>query len=304
MESKSYTLSLETFQSQIPEGRYRTIGNDFILAGLDHHGEMEFMKYPVRFNGYMAFYCLEGRFTLNLNLKSYEVSEGSLIIYTPGNIAQVRAIDDKAPKNFKFIIAAASREFITSANLNFNKMYEESIIARENPCISLNDKERMILGQYYNLADSLLSLGIESQKEALKSLCSSTFYLFGAIWRDRLDTARKERKIKKTRANSIFENFLKLVAENHNTEHNVSYYAEMLLLTPKYLSKLVKEVSGKSAPEWIDSFIILEAKNMLKYSDMSIKEIAFNLHFSTVPSFYKFFRKQTGMTPADYRAIR
>ncbi|MBQ0124195.1 MAG: AraC family transcriptional regulator, partial [Bacteroidales bacterium] len=79
-------------------------------------------------------------------------------------------------------------------------------------------------------------------------------------------------------------------------------YADKLLLTPKYLSKFIKEVSGRTAPEWIDSFIILDAKNLLKYSDMSIKEIAYDMHFSSVPAFYKFFQKKTGMTPAAYRS--
>lgn len=303
MESKTYKLTVETFKSQIPNGSYRTVGDDFVLAQLGHQGILAFMRYPVRFDGYMAFYCIEGSFTLELNLKSYEVSEGSLIIYTPGNIARVFMPDDAAPMNLKFIIAATSQDFMSSMRIDFNKMYEDSLIARETPCISLNPSERKVLGEYYDLASSLLSLGTTRQVDALKSLCSSAFCMFGSIWRERLDVAMKKGVVKKTRSNVIFENFLRLVSEHHNTQHNVSFYAEMLYLTPKYLSKLVKEVSGKSAPEWIDSFIILEAKNLLKYSDMSIKEIAFNMHFSTVPSFYKFFRKHTGMTPAEFRTI-
>ena len=71
--------------------------------------------------------------------------------------------------------------------------------------------------------------------------------------------------------------------------------------TPKYLSKLVKSASGKSAHEWIDSFVILEAKNMLKYSGMSIKSIVWELNFPNQTTFYRFFKTQTGMTPSEYR---
>ena len=81
----------------------------------------------------------------------------------------------------------------------------------------------------------------------------------------------------------------------------MAFYASHLGLTPKYLSKLIKQVSGWSAPDWIDSFVILEAKNMLKYTDDSIKEIVFKLHFPNPSVFYKFFKAHTGMTPSEYR---
>jgi len=103
------------------------------------------------------------------------------------------------------------------------------------------------------------------------------------------------------RSKMIFEQFLHLVTEYHNSERGMSFYAEKLCLSPKYLSKLVKNVSGRSAPDWIDSFVILEAKNMLKYSDLAIKEIVYKLHFPNQSVFYKFFKNHTGMTPSEYR---
>ena len=74
-------------------------------------------------------------------------------------------------------------------------------------------------------------------------------------------------------------------------------------MTPKYLSKLVRKTSGRSAPEWIDAFVILEAKSMLRYSDMNVKEIVARLNFPDQSSFYKFFRARTGMTPRQYRKM-
>jgi AraC-like DNA-binding protein len=81
----------------------------------------------------------------------------------------------------------------------------------------------------------------------------------------------------------------------------MAFYADKMCLTPKYLSKLVKEASGRSAPDWVDSFVILEAKNLLKYTDLAIKEIVFRLHFPNQSVFYKFFKAHTGMTPSEYR---
>ncbi|MBO5978972.1 MAG: AraC family transcriptional regulator [Bacteroidales bacterium] len=72
-------------------------------------------------------------------------------------------------------------------------------------------------------------------------------------------------------------------------------------MSPKYLSKLIKEVSGKSAPEWINAYVMLEDKHLLKYTDISIKEIVFKLNFSNQTVFYKYFKAHTGMTPTEYR---
>ena len=89
--------------------------------------------------------------------------------------------------------------------------------------------------------------------------------------------------------------------EYHTKYRNVGFYADKLCLTPKYLSKLIKTATGRSAPEWIDSYVILEAKNLLKYSGTTIKEIVFKLNFPNQSVFYKFFKARTGMTPTEYR---
>ena len=81
----------------------------------------------------------------------------------------------------------------------------------------------------------------------------------------------------------------------------MAFYADKLCLTPKYLSKLIKQASGRSAPDWIDEFVILEAKNLLKYTDLAIKEIVYKLHFPNQSVFFKFFKAHTGLTPSDYR---
>ena len=104
-----------------------------------------------------------------------------------------------------------------------------------------------------------------------------------------------------SRSNRVFEEFLLLVSEFHMRERSVSFYAEKLCLTPKYLAKLVKNATGKSASDWIDGYVILEAKNMLRYSPMPVKDIVSRLNFPDAPTFHKYFKLRTGMTPARYR---
>ena len=81
----------------------------------------------------------------------------------------------------------------------------------------------------------------------------------------------------------------------------MGFYARQLCITPKYLTTLIKRISGLSVSEWIDNYVIIEAKTLLKYSTMSIQEIAYYLNFPNQSFFGKYFKNHTGMTPTAYR---
>ena len=91
------------------------------------------------------------------------------------------------------------------------------------------------------------------------------------------------------------------VSNNYKQNRSVSFYADRLCLTAKHLSSVVKEVSGKTAGEWIDNFVILEARALLKSSDMSIQQIAEHLNFANQSFFGKYFKHFIGMSPKAYR---
>ena len=99
----------------------------------------------------------------------------------------------------------------------------------------------------------------------------------------------------------IFEEFMELVRQYSKQERNVRFYARRLNITPKYLSTVSKDVSGKTAARWIDEAVILEAKSLLRYSGMSIQEIAYHLNFSTQSFFGKYFKQHTGYSPSRFK---
>ena len=132
-------------------------------------------------------------------------------------------------------------------------------------------------------------------------MLSSMFYIIMGVWGDRQSNDRSLGQVTHTRSKVIFDQFIKLVSEYHTQYRNVGFYADKLCLTPKYLSKLIKGATGRSAPDWIDAYVILEAKNLLKYSNVTIKEVVYRLNFPNQSVFYKFFKARTGMTPTEYR---
>mgnify|MGYP000824827802 FL=1 len=105
----------------------------------------------------------------------------------------------------------------------------------------------------------------------------------------------------KDRKNHVLQNFMVSLYQNHRTEREVTYYAQEQYLTPRYFSAIIKEKSGISALQWIIRMVIADAKQMLRSSDLSIKEIASELNFSTQSFFGKYFKRHVGMGPLEYR---
>lgn len=301
---QSRELNIKELRAIFPQACINdTLSDDLFISEMRYISEMDIMKYPCRFRGYLAFFCIEGHFELEINLKRFSVRENSLFLYTPGNIVRVANISKEEKEMVHFIVVAISSDLMSSTRFDFNKLYDESLHLLENPSVVLSEQEKNLCKRYLSLINEISELKIPNTKESVTSLISSIFYLMGALWGNRVTEAIKNQDEGSIRSKAIFENFLKLVRDYHTKERNLSFYADKLFLTPKYLSKLIKTVSGKSAHEWIDSFVILEAKNLLKYSDMSIKSIVYELNFPNQTTFYRFFKTKTGMTPSEYRKM-
>lgn len=284
-----------------------SLGTDFILGEVSgkrvekSQAVLSMLKYPVRFDGYIIFFLRSGHFTIDLNLNSYEVKPQSLLVNVPGNIIKLTSYEEDHIGDAQLYFVLASREFMSGIRFDFNKVFQESLSLLKNPCITLSEADVALAEGYFTLAREVVLSDKENKKEMLGSLVTSFTYMAMDVCTRALNEARKAQTPSSARVNQLFERFIALVTEYHNTERGMAFYADKLCLTPKYLSKLVKQASGRSAPAWIDSFVILEAKNMLKYSDKTIKEIVYALHFPNQSVFYKFFKAHTGMTPSEYR---
>ena len=301
------TIDIRRILSLAPVIDEYSLGTDFILGEVSgkrvekSQAVLSMLKYPVRFDGYIIFFLRSGHFTIDLNLNSYEVKPLSLLVNVPGNIIKLTSYEEDHIGDAQLYFVLASREFMSGIRFDFNKVFQESLSLLKNPCITLSEADIALAECYFTLAREVVLSDKENKKEMLGSLVTSFTYMAMDVCTRALNEARKAQTPSSARVNQLFERFIALVTEYHNTERGMAFYADKLCLTPKYLSKLVKQASGRSAPAWIDSFVILEAKNMLKYSDKTIKEIVYALHFPNQSVFYKFFKAHTGMTPSEYR---
>jgi len=104
-----------------------------------------------------------------------------------------------------------------------------------------------------------------------------------------------------TRHEALTEEFLSLANLHYREQREVSFYADKLHLTPKYLSKIIKQNSGKSANQWVDDNVMLEARALLRSTNMNIQQISDHLHFPSQSSFGKYFKRKAGVSPKEYR---
>lgn len=104
-----------------------------------------------------------------------------------------------------------------------------------------------------------------------------------------------------TRKEDLLMGFIKLLTKHVKEQRSVQYYADQLFITPKHLSRTIKELTGKTCGELIDEMVITEAKVLLNDSALSIGNVAEELHFSDQFFFSKFFKHHTGLTPTEYR---
>ncbi len=301
MENTStYNLSISRLKEYFPASHWTGISDDFCLIDVRFDGRMHKLEHPCRFDGIMMLYCVKGNVKLSINLNEYEIADNSLIVCLPGNLLKVTEIPEDTD-GLHYVMIAMSQNFASGLRIDFKKVLSEGVALLKDPVITLPENVKELTAHYLSLMAELSGAELEMRDDALRSLMSSMLCVVAGVWREKVEQLKDASLQSTTRSRMIFEQFIRLVSQYHTQHRNVGFYADKLCLTPKYLSKLIKNASGRSAPEWIDSYVILEAKNLLKYSDIAIKEIVYRLNFPNQSVFYKFFKARTGMTPSGYR---
>ena len=300
MSESFKNIGLSQVKKFLPAGEDIHIGEDFFIIDVKEGSVGDFLRYPFRVDAFLVIFCEKGGYDVEINLRKYHIEDHSLTVCIPGNIIKVDPGEFGAGVG-RFVAFAVSRAFISSIRFDFSKIFDSHLMFIQDPRISLGQIELFFCSHYFHLIKEVINSGIQGKSEAVESLVESLMHVLAGLIQKNAKPVQKGTKSSQSRLNVLFERFMSLVSEYHTTERGVAFYSDRLGMTPKYLSKLIKQVSGRSAPDWIDSFVIQEAKSMLKYSDDSIKEIVYKLNFVNASVFYKFFKAQTGMTPSEYR---
>lgn len=272
--------------------------DDFIICDPHEPLQQSMFRFPCKLNAYIIGICMKGKGRLSINLNEFEVSAGMMVINFPENIIQIKSISDDLEMR-AFIV---SENFLREMHIDIRNLVPIYVEFKNRSYLKLNDQEMHSLKLYTELLEEALIMpDAKYTKEVIQKLSAAMVYRISSILNKEEFIHQADDSSSQSRRELIFKRFMELVSDHHKEQRNVGFYASKLAITPKYLSTLIKEVSGKTAADWIDEFVILEAKALLRYSDKSIQEIAYILNFSTQSFFGKYFKHHTGMSPGAYK---
>lgn len=261
--------------------------------------DMEPFRFPCRIDAFLIGVGAEGEATVSFNLNEYRLHKGSLFVFGPNNIIQMRSNED-----FRCHVVVIASEFFQRINLDAKHMLPLFLKIAAHPFLELAPDEAADLQHFIALLERETN-GVQSPltENVIGELALALIYKIGELLNRNLETHPESEKTGHSRAEEYFRQFMMLLGEHYKQERSVGFYARQLCITSKYLTTLIRQVSGKSVSEWIDSYVILEAKTLLKYSNMSIQEIAYYLNFANQSFFGSYFKRNTGMSPSQYKAM-
>ena len=260
--------------------------------------EMEIFRFPSRLNALIIGVGAEGETSLTSNLQEFRLKKDSLFIFSPKHILQVQSNN-----RFKAHLIVIAPDFLKRINIDTKRMMPLFLQFGSLPCMELTHAESQSLRSFISMVEQELK-GSETDfsSEIIGGLIAATIYKVGDILTHYLTEHPEVDSPIHNRAEEYFRQFTELLGEHYKHERSVGFYARQLCITPKYLTTLIKRISGKSVSEWIDSYVILEAKTLLKYSNMSVQEIAYYLNFPNQSFFGSYFKRNAGMSPSQYKA--
>uniref|UniRef100_UPI003FEF0DC8 helix-turn-helix domain-containing protein n=1 Tax=Alistipes shahii TaxID=328814 RepID=UPI003FEF0DC8 len=260
--------------------------------------EMEIFRFPSRLNALIIGVGTEGETSLTSNLQEFRLKKDSLFIFSPKHILQVQSNN-----RFKAHLIVIAPDFLKRINIDTKRMMPLFLQFGSLPCMELTHAESQSLRSFISIVEQELK-GSETDfsSEIIGGLIAATIYKVGDILTHYLTEHPEVDSPIHNRAEEYFRQFTELLGEHYKHERSVGFYARQLCITPKYLTTLIKRISGKSVSEWIDNYVILEAKTLLKYSNMSVQEIAYYLNFPNQSFFGSYFKRNAGMSPSQYKA--
>ena len=244
---------------------------------------------------YLTYYDItlitEGEGNLFIDEYKCSLEKHTIILSSPG---QIRTWECKTiPKGFVIIF---EEEFLCSFFNDIKFVQKLSYFNKPglNPYLKINAKEFKFLSNLLNSVEKEIKTDISGENHMLRALLYQIL-----IWINRkyISVYSKSNRI----TNNYVSDFIQLVNDFFRSDHSVESYANKLNITSGHLNDIVKKNLKITAKKFIQNRILLEAKRLLNYSDLTISEIAWKLNYNDLSYFIRFFKKSTGLTPVQFR---
>ena len=241
--------------------------------------------------------CRKGKATVNINYKEWHLHEGAVITVFPNDVVELKVKSEASLFDVEMLKYNAS--LLREASLQLEQTVYSSL--REDRCrqdtpvvTNIIDSMFALLKVYFNQSEcTCISQLVLLQLKA--------FFVGFHEYLQRNPQNRPDDEVKSYRVRELFNRFMMLMERDYKLSRDVNYYADLMHITSKYLTNIVRQVAGHTPKTIIDQYVILQLKMQLQRSSQSIKEIAWEYHFTDVSFFCRYFKKHTGLTPQQMR---
>lgn len=292
-KSKPLNLSFQDLKSKanlITHVEYRSIqqGIGMVINFAQLESSPFHKRQPYRAKESRIIRFTQGIGRISINLMEYDVEKQMIVVIPPNSLLEIM----ETTPDFNFQVIVPENDFLPAAQGNsLTDLY-----GRQEIVLTLTTEEWERTDTYFSMLwDSMHRTPFRT--EVVQHLVIAILYDIRYM-RDQKQTSAPSRL---SRQEEVFNRFIALVNEYGKRERNISFYAGKLCLTAHYLSTVIRETSGQTVMQWINQAVILEAKVLLKHSDMLVFQISDELNFPNPSFFSKFFKRMTGMTPAEYQ---
>ncbi|WP_066435446.1 helix-turn-helix domain-containing protein [Chryseobacterium sp. CCH4-E10] len=295
MKKEDYSrVSIEHFARQLHVNVITETSDLIVSKSPNALGEHSFdFDHPLIVDRIAFVFCVKGTAKVKINLTEHDVCQNSIFIAVPNSIIQILEQSDDLKVEFLFF----TFDFISNIRLSTQIGYIVKAV-EDRACLYLNDETFGDMLAVHQLIVKQYQKPFAYRDEVIKNFLYAVIYQILQLYAS--DSKNKVKKAE-NRKEDIYMRFMSLLFEFYKTQRNVRFYADKLHLTPKYFSKVIKDISGKPVLEWIDEMVIMASKAMLKTSDMTVAQITFELDFANASFFGSYFKKRVGMTPMHYR---
>ena len=269
-----------------------TLGEDFAI--FDDLSAVPALEHPIRIEALVLSMCLKGRMDLSINMERRSIAPGDMILIRPNNILQHLSHSDDLSAVFIAMNVHSTVDIISLIKRTLPTYH----YMKEAPLIHLDDQERQCFSEYYRLLKAKAAATDNPMRREIiinivrAMICDLIYISQCRIPQDNTPKRREDQ---------LAELFFRQMEKSFREHRDVAYYADKLCLTPKYLSQMVKKATGRTAEQWIDYRVILEAKVLLQTTDMTVQQISQELNFPNQSFFGKYFKNLTGISPQKYR---
>lgn len=288
-----YTIQ-DTWMWQYGKSHYKDWDGLFLSLEADKETNMRTNMLPGTIAVYAFGLVMSGSSTLFYSGREITIERNHLFMYMPGFPIRMKDVSE----DFSGLWLVADESF-TSGTPSIRNAVRSALLPifeMRQPVVAITPEESARLGKLIRIAREYLVSENPLREEMLKNLYALFLMDLSSI----LSRQTKRGGFGK-RTEELYMNFVDLLPEHFIHEHGIGFYADALNVTPTYLSRAVRQVSGRTVVEYINRLLLMEAVWLLESTSLSIDEIAERINYADSTTFGRFFFRMKGVTPREYR---